>query len=79
MTLEDLEATPVDRLTAPQLRAELTRTRTAFASYVQAVGSSPQAATDDLPPDARRHLEVQEAIDRLDGTTAVAGFVAEGT
>ena len=78
MTLEDLEATPVDRLTAGQLRAELARTRAAFASYVQAVGSSPQAAAAELPPDARRHLEVQEAIDRLAGSTAVAGVVAGG-
>ena len=77
MTQEHLAATPVDELSANQLQSELARTRAAFADYVRRVGAVPQEAAADLPPDAQRHLEVQEAIDRRSGGTALPDFVAE--
>jgi hypothetical protein len=77
MTHDDLGARPVNQLSADELRSELSRTRAAFADYVRRVGAAPKEAAADLPPDARRHLEVQEAIDRLSGGTAVTDFVAE--
>jgi hypothetical protein len=77
MTQEHHAATPVDQLSADQLQSELARTRAAFADYVRRVGAVPQEAAADLPPDAQRHLEVQEAIDRMSGGTALPDFVAE--
>jgi len=77
MSQDNLATTPVHDLGAEQLRAELARTRPAFADYVRRVGAVPKEASADLPPDAQRHLEVQEALDRLTDGTAVVEFVAE--
>ena len=41
------------------------------------MGAVPQEASADLPPDAQRHLEVQEALDRLTDGTALVTFVAD--
>ena len=72
MTQDDLAPRPVHDLGVEELRSELARTRAAFADYVRRVGAVPQEASADLPPDAQRHLEVQEALDRLtDGTALV--------
>ena len=73
MTQDNLAGRPVHDLGDEELRSELARTRSAFADYVRWVGAVPQ----DLPPDAQRHLEVQEALDRLTDGTAVVQFVAE--
>lgn len=77
MTQDNLAGRPVHALGAEDLRSELARTRSAFADYVRRVGAEPQEASADLPPDAQRHLEVQEALDRLTDGTAVVEFVAE--
>jgi hypothetical protein len=77
MTQDNLAGRPVHDLGTAELRSELARTRSAFADYVRRVGAVPQEASADLPPDAQRHLEVQEALDRLTDGTAVVEFVAE--
>ena len=77
MTHDNLAGIPVNDLGDEDLRSELARTRSAFADYVRRVGAVPQEASADLPPDAQRHLEVQEALDRLTNGTAVVEFVAE--
>jgi hypothetical protein len=77
MSQDDLATRPVHDLDTEQLRTELARTKAAFADYVRRVGAVPQEASADLPPDARRHLEVQEALDRLTDGSAVVEFVAE--
>ncbi len=77
MTRDDLAPRPVHDLGVEELQSELSRTRAAFADYVRRVGAVPQEASADLPPDAQRHLEVQEALDRLTDGTALVTFVAD--
>jgi len=55
---------PVGSMTPEQLRAELARTRPAFAEYVQDVGAHPDHAGREVVGDARRHLDVREELDR---------------
>jgi len=56
--------TSVHDLDDEQLRAELERTRDAYAEYVRDVGEHPTHSTRDLDDGARRHLDVREELDR---------------
>lgn len=58
----------VEDLTDAELQAELQRTHSAYAAYVRDVGQHPQSAAQELPPDARRHLDAREEIDRRAAT-----------
>ena len=56
--------TSVHDLSDDELRAELERTRDAYAEYVRDVGEHPTHSTRDLDDGARLHLEVREEMDR---------------
>lgn len=55
---------PLAGLTDAELSAELERTHGAYAEYVRDVGENPSHAGRDLDGDARRHLDVQEEVNR---------------
>jgi hypothetical protein len=59
--------TSLHDLSDDELRAELERTRSAYAEYVRDVGRHPDHSARDLDDDARRHLDVREELDRRAG------------